>query len=384
MKVVSVVGARPEFVQAWPISRVLRQRHTEVLVHTGQHYDHAMSQSFFEQLGLPTPEHSLGIGSGPHGWQTGRMLERLEAVLTSEQPDLVVVRGDTNSTLAGALAATKLGVPLVHIEAGERSYVRSEPEEVNRLVADRLADLHLCASRTAMKRLAAEGIVETVHWVGDVMLDALRLATPVVDEQSEILAQLGLRPGGYALVTIHRAANTDDPFRLATLVRALNEINDTIVFPVHPRCRAALDAAGLTLGSHIKALPPLPYLDMLALVRSARLVATDSGGIQREAYCLGVRCLTLREATEWVETLDGGWNTLVGVDADRILACWWAQTPTSNQAPIFGDGQAAFRIVSLLEQMAVSVRPSDLHKALAGFSAPNGAVMSPVERTLRE
>lgn len=352
MKVLSIVGARPEFVQAWPISRVLRERHTEVLVHTGQHYDYEMSQSFFEQLGLPTPEHSLGIGSGTHGWQTGRMLERLESVMASEQPDVVVVRGDTNSTLAGALAASKLGIPFAHVEAGERSYVRSEPEEVNRLVTDRLADLHLCASRTAMKRLGAEGIVDSVYWVGDVMLDALRLATSVVDERSEILAQLALTPGGYTLVTIHRAANTDDPARLSALVSALNSFDDTIVFPVHPRCGAALERAGLSLGPHIKALPPLSYLDMLALVRSARLVATDSGGIQREAFCLGVRCLTFRDATEWVETLEDGWNTLVGVDIEHIRAQWWRAVPSANQLPIFGDGRAAHRIVSLLEQMS--------------------------------
>lgn len=352
MKVLSIVGARPEFVQAWPISRVLRERHTEVLVHTGQHYDYEMSQSFFEQLGLPTPEHSLGIGSGTHGWQTGRMLEQLESVIASELPDVVVVRGDTNSTLAGALAASKLGVPFAHVEAGERSYVRTEPEEVNRLVTDRLADLHLCASRTAMKRLAAEGIVDSVYWVGDVMLDALRLSTTVVDERAEILAQLELTPGGYTLVTVHRAANTDDLGRLSALVNTLNSFDDTIVFPVHPRCRAALDRAGLTLGPHIKDLPPLSYLDMLALVRSARLVATDSGGIQREAFCLGVRCMTFREATEWVETLDDGWNTLVGVDVDHIRAHWWRHTPSANQLPIFGDGRAAHRIVHLLEQMS--------------------------------
>ena len=351
MKVLSIVGARPEFVQAWPISRVLRARHTEVLVHTGQHYDYDMSQAFFEQLGLPTPEHSLNIGSGSHGWQTGRMLERLESVIATEHPDVVVVRGDTNSTLAGALAASKLGIPVAHVEAGERSYVRSEPEEVNRLVTDRLADLHLCASRTAMKRLGAEGIVDSVYWVGDVMLDALRLATAVVDERSEILAQEALTPGGYTLVTIHRAANTDNPARLSALVNALNSVEETIAFPVHPRCRAALERAGLTLAPHIKALPPLSYLDMLALVRSARLAATDSGGVQREAFCLGVRCLTFRESTEWIETLDDGWNTLVGVDAEQIRACWWRATPTTNQLPIFGDGRAAHRVVHLLEQM---------------------------------
>lgn len=354
MKVLSIVGARPEFVQAWSISRTLRSRHTEVLVHTGQHYDHALSQSFFEQLDLPTPDHSLGVGSGSHGWQTGRMLESLETVMLGEAPDIVVVRGDTNSTLAGALAASKLGLPLAHVEAGERSYVRSEPEEVNRLVTDRLADLHLCASRTAMTRLAAEGIVETVHWVGDVMLDALQLARPAVEERASLVRTLGLEPGRYTLVTIHRANNTDDPARLAALIGTLNGIDEPIAFPVHPRCRAALERDGLSLGLHIVALPPMSYLDMLALQRSARLVATDSGGVQREAYCLGVRCLTFRDATEWVETLDGGWNTLVGADPERIRAHWSTGVPASPQAPIFGDGRAAQRIVDLLEQLHAS------------------------------
>ena len=381
MKVLSVVGARPEFVQAWPISRVLRERHTEVLVHTGQHYDHAMSQSFFEQLGLPTPDYLLGIGSGAHGWQTGRMLESLESVIATEQPDVVVVRGDTNSTLAGALAASKLGVPFAHVEAGERSYVRSEPEEVNRLVADRLADLHLCASRTAVKRLAAEGIVGSVHWVGDVMLDALRLALPIVEERSDVLAQLGLSTGGYTLVTIHRAANTDDPLRLAALVDTLNDLDDSIVFPVHPRCRAALERSGLSLAPHVRALPPMSYLDMLALERSARLVATDSGGVQREAYCLGVRCLTFREATEWEETLEGGWNTLVGVDAERIRANWWTEATASTQGQIFGDGLAAYRIVSLLEQLETSGLPPVTHEARVGSTPATAAAAQIVERS---
>ena len=381
MKVLSVVGARPEFVQAWPISRVLRERHTEVLVHTGQHYDHAMSQSFFEQLGLPTPDYLLGIGSGAHGWQTGRMLESLESVIATEQPDVVVVRGDTNSTLAGALAASKLGVPFAHVEAGERSYVRSEPEEVNRLVADRLADLHLCASRTAVRRLAAEGVVGSVHWVGDVMLDALRLALPIVEERSDVLAQLGLSTGGYTLVTIHRAANTDDPRRLAALVDTLNDLDDSIVFPLHPRCRAALERSGLTLGRHVRALPPMSYLDMLALERSARLVATDSGGVQREAFCLGVRCLTFREATEWEETLEGGWNTLVGVDAEQIRANWWAETPSSTSAQIFGDGRAAYRVVSLLEQMDTSGRLPITREARASAIPASAAAVQLFERT---
>lgn len=352
MKVLSIVGARPEFVQAAPLSRAIRARHHEVLVHTGQHYDAGMSDVFFEELELPQPEVNLGVGSGAPCWQVAQTLERLEPVILRERPDFVLVRGDTNSTLAGTLAAVKLSVPLVHVEAGERSFDRSMPEEHNRLVADRLADHLFCASRTAMKQLAAEGITSHVHWVGDVMLDVLTVMQPIARARSTILERLGLDAGRYVLVTVHRAANTDDPGRLAALVTAFNAAKEPIVFPVHPRCATALTGLGVALEAHIHVVPPVGYLDMLALQMHARLVATDSGGVQREAYNLGVRCLTLRDSTEWTETQVGGWNTLVGADPARILEAWRAPAPPHDRPPIFGDGQAAQKIVRILERGA--------------------------------
>ena len=303
MKILSIVGARPEFVQAASVSRALRLRHQEVLVHTGQHYDHLMSQTFFDELALPRPDYNLEVGSGSHGAQTGQMLARLEEVMQKEHPSLVLVRGDTNSTLAGALAACKLGVPLVHIEAGERSFERTAPEEVNRLVADRLAQLHLCASHTAIEHLAAEGIRASVHWTGDVMLDATLANLPLAAERSQVLKRFALTPGSYTLVIVHRASNTDDRGRLRQILEALNAMTERVVFPVHPRTAAALRDLPVERAPHVTLIDPVGYLDMLTLERHARLIATDSGGVQREAYFLGVPCLTLRDETEWTETV---------------------------------------------------------------------------------
>ena len=244
MKILSVVGARPEFVQAAPVSRRLRERHEEILVHTGQHYDYLMSQAFFDELGIPAPDYNLEVGSGAHGRQTAEIMTRLEDVLREEKPDLVIVRGDTNSTLAGALAASKLHIPTAHIEAGERSYDRRMPEEINRLVTDCLADVHFCVSQAAVRRLASEGIRDRVYWVGDVMLDTLTENLPVARRRSDVLARLGLESRNYALVTVHRAANTDDPVRLQGIVRALNGVTETVIFPAHPRTRYALDRVG--------------------------------------------------------------------------------------------------------------------------------------------
>lgn len=350
MKIISVVGARPEFVQSEPVCRALRAAgHTELLVHTGQHYDYAMSQAFFDDLGIPPPDYNLNVGSGGQGKQTGEMLARMEDLILAVQPDLVIVRGDTNSTLAGALAASKLGVPLLHLEAGERSYNRREPEEINRLVADRVSDLHFCASRAAMDHLAKEGIRESVHWVGDVMLDALLRNRPIAHTRSDVLGRLGLRPGGYCLVTVHRAANTNDASRLKGIVTALNDVSEAIVFPVHPRTRKAIDALGVRLAPHIRAIEPVGYFDIMMLEENARLIATDSGGVQREAYFLGVPCLTLRDETEWTETVATGWNRLVGADPDRIRAGWQSAARGAQRPPIFGDGTAGKRIANILD-----------------------------------
>jgi UDP-N-acetylglucosamine 2-epimerase len=356
MKIISIVGARPEFIQATPISRALRAsgQHREILIHTGQHYDYLMSQTFFDELGIPAPDYNLGVGSGSHGRQTAQMLLHLEEVLLKEQPDLVIVRGDTNSTLAAALAAAKLHIPTAHVEAGERSFDRCMPEEINRLVSDCVADIHFCASQAAVTRLAAEGITTSVYWVGDVMLDASLQNKPIAQRQSNILAQLDLEPGKYTLATIHRAANTDDPARLEQIARAFNAVSETIVFPAHPRTRQALARLELEFAPHVRVIDPVGYFDMMMLEDHARLIATDSGGVQREAYFLGVPCLTLRDETEWTETVTAGWNKLVGAETDRILDAWFSFNPPLDHPPIFGDGTAGQRIAQILETEPVA------------------------------
>jgi UDP-N-acetylglucosamine 2-epimerase len=349
MKLVSIVGARPEFVQAVPLCAALADRHEDVLVHTGQHYDYAMSQAFFDELPLPAPSISLDIGPGSRATQLASMIQRLEAVLDRERPDAVLVRGDTTSTLAGALTASQMGIPLIHVEAGERSYDRQMPEEISRVVADQLAGVHFCASRIAVSRLAEEGIASCVHWVGDVMFDVLTMFRGRVASRAPLLARLGVEAGGYALVTIHRAGNTDAPARLAALAAALNGAPEPIVFPVHPRTRGALERLNIAWKPHVRLIEPVGYLDMLALEAHARLIATDSGGVQREAYGLQVPCLTLREETEWVETVEAGWNCLVGCDPDRVLSAWRDFAPPAAHPPLFGDGHAARRMVEILE-----------------------------------
>jgi UDP-GlcNAc3NAcA epimerase len=354
MRILSVVGARPEFIQAAPVSRALRRSHEEILVHTGQHYDYLMSQAFFDELDIPAPDYNLSVGSGSHARQTADILIRMEEVLLEEKPHLVIVRGDTNSTLAGSLAASKLHIPVAHIEAGERSFDRRMPEEINRLVADRLADVHFCASRAAVRHLEDEGITESAYWVGDVMLDALLHNQAMARRKSSILSRLNLRRGTYALVTVHRAANTDDPRRLGQIVEALKYAPDTIVFPIHPRTRQALARLGLEVGAQVRLLEPVSYYDMMVLEENARLIATDSGGVQREAYNLRVPCLTLRDETEWIETVKAGWNRLVGTDPTAILEAWNGFSPPVEHPPIFGDGTAAKRIAAILAQGTIA------------------------------
>ncbi|MFC1975634.1 non-hydrolyzing UDP-N-acetylglucosamine 2-epimerase [Chloroflexota bacterium] len=356
MKIVSVVGARPEFIQATPVSRAIRAlpNHQEILVHTGQHYDYLMSQTFFDELGVPTPDYNLDVGSNSHGRQTAEILTCMEEVLLKEQPDLVIVRGDTNSTMAGILAASKLHIPSAHIEAGERSFDRRMPEEINRLVTDCLADLHFCASQTAVQRLLAEGIANSVHWVGDVMLDAVYQNRPVARRNSDILARLELQPGAYALVTAHRAANTDDPARLRQIVQILNSVPETVVFPAHPRTRKALVQLRIQFKDHVRLIDPVGYFDMMILEEHARLIATDSGGVQREAYFLGIPCLTLRKETEWIETVTIGWNKLVGTEPEQVLDAWFNFIPPAERPPIFGDGTAGQQIAQILTEEKIT------------------------------
>jgi UDP-GlcNAc3NAcA epimerase len=355
MKIVSIVGARPEFIQATPISRALQARpdYQEILVHTGQHYDYRMSQTFFDELGIAPPDHNLEVGSGLHGQQTAQILTRLEEVLLKAQPDLVIVRGDTNSTLAGALAASKLHIPVAHVEAGERSFDRRMPEEINRLVSDSIADLHFCASQSAVSRLAAEGLTGAVHWVGDVMLDAVLQNKPIARRVSDILSRLELQPGQYTLVTIHRAANTDDPVRFRQIMQALNTVQETVIFPAHPRTRKTILQLGLEFKPHVHLIEPVGYFDMMMLEEHARLIATDSGGVQREAYFLSIPCITLRDETEWTETVVAGWNKLVGAEPEAILEAWLNFSPPAEQPPIFGDGTAGQRIADILDRRSI-------------------------------
>lgn len=348
MKILSIVGARPEFVQSACVSRELRKSHIEILAHTGQHYDYLMSQSFFDEIGLPVPDYNLEAGSGSHARQTADILTKLEDVLLFEKPDCVVVRGDTNSTLAGAIAASKLNIPVVHIEAGERSFDKRMPEEINRLVADKLSDLHFCVSQTAVKHLAHEGFSDSVHWVGDVMFDAMLASLSLARQKSTILSRLGLQSKTYALVTVHRAANTDNPVRLRKIVNILNNVEETVVFPAHPRTGAALKKLDVRFAPNVHVIDPIGYYDMMILEENARIIATDSGGVQREAYFLLVPCLTLRDETEWLETVTVGWNNLVGVEEDQVLKAWKEFSPPQEHPPIFGDGSASVKIASVI------------------------------------
>jgi len=349
MKVVTVLGARPQFIKAAPVSRALRQRHEEVLVHTGQHYDHRMSGIFFDGLEIPEPAVNLEVGSGSHGAQTAAMLEGIEQVLLKEKPDWVLVYGDTNSTIAGALAASKLHIKVAHVEAGLRSFNRTMPEEINRVVTDHLSDMLFCPSQTAVSHLANEGITRNVHLVGDVMSDALYWAREQLQAKPiGILEQLGISRQKFLLVTSHRSENTDNPKRLAGIVNALNALDEPVVFPVHPRTRKTLQAQGHELRKHIQTIEPVGYFDMVALTSTARLVLTDSGGLQKEAYWLGVPCITLRDETEWVETVDMGWNRLAGTQTESIVNAVRTFAPPSQRPALYGDGNVSAKCVELL------------------------------------
>lgn len=348
--ILSIVGARPQFIKAAPVSRALAGRFAEVLVHTGQHYDYGMSDIFFEEMDMRPPDFNLAAGGGTHGEQTGRMLIELEKVISQVKPDCILVYGDTNSTLAGALTAAKAGIKLAHVEAGLRSFNRSMPEEINRVLTDHVSDLLFCPTDAAVENLSKEGITNGVHRVGDVMYDALLHNLELARGRSEILQRMNLTQGGYALATIHRAGNTDEPERIKAILDALGQLTLKVIFPVHPRTRKMITETGLDVKPNIILIEPLGPLDILILQEGAECILTDSGGMQKEAYLLGVRCITLREETEWVETVSGGWNRLAGVDGEKIKAIHESWHPAGERAPLYGDGHAAVEIASILSE----------------------------------
>ncbi len=356
MKIVTVIGNRPQFVKAAAVSLLLREQHEELLIHTGQHYDDDLSTIFFEELGIPAPELQLGIGGGSNTEQTARMLAALGPVLDAELPDAVLVYGDTNSTLAGGLAAAQRRIPVAHVEAGMRSFDRAMPEELNRVLTDHLSDLLLCPSPTAVANLERESVAGRVELVGDVMVDVAQLLRPRALADDAPLAAARVEPGAYLLATAHRAGNVDDPARLRALVRVLREASDLpVVLPLHPRTRARLEAAGLldelTAGDRVRVLPPLGYVAFTVAADARAAVLTDSGGVQKEAYLAGVRCVTLRDTTEWVETVETGWNVLVDLDVDATRAA--LATPLPAERPeLYGDGHAGARVVAAVGTLA--------------------------------
>lgn len=396
MKIASVVGARPQFIKIAPLIKTIA-RHNEktkdqpinhILIHTGQHYDYQMSKIFFDELTIPQPDYNLEVGSGSHGWQTGQTLIRVDEVLQKEKPKWVLVYGDTNSTLAGALSAAKLHIPVAHIEAGLRSYNRQTPEEINRLLTDHISTILFCPTETAVKNLQKEGFTNIFHSgklantgavnekihcrpkdplvinVGDIMYDLLVLSLPLAEKKNKILPQLQLEPGKYFLITVHRAENADNLDKIKSITQALLELNKTVVFPVHPRTKSTLQTLGIFKTSvvpkvgptsipywdyeNVRFVEPRSYLEMLVLEKFAQLILTDSGGVQKEAFWLGTPTITLREETEWVETVETGWNRLVGTNSKSIIEAAKSITPGERNLQIYGDGNTAETIVQII------------------------------------
>lgn len=349
MKVLTVIGARPQFIKAATVSNKIRKNNnTEILVHTGQHYDNNMSDIFFDELGIPKPDYNLSIGSSNHGHQTGSMLIALEEIYLKEKPDIVLVYGDTNSTLAGSLCASKLLIPVAHVEAGLRSFNKAMPEEQNRILTDHISDLLFTPTQTAVDNLKAENITNGVYNVGDVMYDAINLFKERAKEVSTITEDLGLDKGSYILSTIHRAENTNSQERLTSIVNGLNECGQKIVLPLHPRTKKYIDQYGLKLGDNIKIIDPVGYLEMVSLQENACKIVTDSGGVQKEAYFLKKPCITMRDETEWVETVNNGWNVLVGSDSNKIIGAITNFNPTGTPPSAFGNGDTSTLITDII------------------------------------
>lgn len=353
MRILTVIGNRPQFVKAAAVSRLLRETHEELIVHTGQHYDDELSRVFFDELGVPAPDRQLDAGGGTNTAQTARILALLEGVVRETEPGLVLVYGDTNSTLAGALAAKQAGFALGHVEAGMRSFDRRMPEELNRVLTDHASDLLFCSTDTAVENLGRESVAGDVHLVGDVMADVSLAFRPLAELRSGVLTANGLSEGRYVLATAHRAGNVDHPGNLERLVALLEGLPGTCALPLHPRTASRLEEFGLRgrleAAQHVVLLPPLGYLDFMKLAMHARAVLTDSGGVQKEAYLLGVPCVTLRDSTEWTETVAAGWNTLVGLDAGAAMAALAEPVPTGARPELYGGGHAAQRVRDVLD-----------------------------------
>lgn len=350
MRLLSVVGARPQFIKTFAVSRELRLNHEEIMVHTGQHYDEKMSDVFFEELGMPEPDYNLGVGSDSHGRQTAEMLEGIENIFKDEDPDIVLLYGDTNSTLAGAIASSKLDTVVAHVEAGLRSYNREMPEEINRVLTDHASDLLFAPSESAADTLEQEGITEGVHVVGDVMYDAILWAQEVAESESTILEQIGFTAEDFILSTVHRAGNTENQDRLEAILEGLSNAPIPVVLPVHPRTKNRLKQYGMWeyATSVLKIIDPVSYLDFVRLLDASERVATDSGGIQKEAFYLDTPCVTMRNETEWIETVESGWNVLVGSDREAIENALRVNHELNRNPELYGDGTAAEEIVSVI------------------------------------
>jgi len=349
MKILHIIGARPQFIKAAMVSKAWNQSGEEAILHTGQHYDEKMSRLFFDELNLLEPAVNLGVGSGSHAEQTSRMLTGIDDFMEKIHPDWVIIYGDTNSTLAGALCASKRLIKTAHVEAGLRSFNRSMPEEINRLVSDTLANLLFCPTRQAVENLNAEGISKGVFNTGDVMADGLFYFLKAAEEKSAVLTKLGLTPRQFGLATLHRGGNVDDKDNLTAILEGFEKINIPIIFPVHPRTHKMLEHFGLSVPKNVKMIEPMGYLDMLIMEKNADCILTDSGGIQKEAYLLGTRCITLRDETEWVETVASGWNCLTGADSSKIAARFYDFKPKGSRPSIYGDGHAANKIIEILK-----------------------------------
>lgn len=350
MKIITVIGARPQFIKAAAVSNKLREKHEEILVHTGQHYDENMSKIFFDELNIPYPNYNLSVGSGGHGKQTGEMMTKLEEIYVKENPDMILVYGDTNSTLAGALVASKMLIPVVHVEAGLRSFNKAMPEEQNRILTDHISSKLFAPTETAIRNLKNEGIVENVYNVGDVMFDAVLHFGEIAKKNSTIIERLNLKDKEFILTTIHRAENTNNISRLKNIIEALNASEKTIVLPLHPRTKKYVSDYNLEFGDNIIVIDPIGYLDMLALESNCVKIVTDSGGVQKEAFFMKKPCITMRDETEWVETVENDWNRIVGTDKEKILDAIVNFIPSQPQMDIFGDGKSSEKICSIIEK----------------------------------